>query len=236
MSHPILEALLNPFLICLLILIIICISTLDYSFKSAVFIATIVVLLIISTGFLPRFLCTTLENKYSYPKELNKLIKYVVVLGGGQDNNAILYCASIRRVLEGVKVYEQLGNATLILSGGGKASSSEAENMQKLIGVKKVILETRSLNTLEQFQNLVKIVKHEKFYLVTSAIHMPRAMYLANKFKLNALAVPVFSAGHKSKMWLPHAKNISYLNSAIHEYAGLVWYLGALKFSSQEYN
>lgn len=66
--------------------------------------------------------------------------------------------------------------------------------------------------------------------LVTSAIHMSRAMYLFQKTGLDPLAAPtnhLVKKGQQKKdfwYWLPSSGNIKRMESAIHEYVGLFWY------------
>ena len=64
--------------------------------------------------------------------------------------------------------------------------------------------------------------------VVTSAIHMPRSMYLFQKAGLNPIAAPTnhlvkTSLQHDPWYWNPSSYNIRKMEAAIHEYIGLFW-------------
>ena len=54
----------------------------------------------------------------------------------------------------------------------------------------RIVLETESVNTIENIRNIRTIVGRGSIALVTSAYHMPRAMQLARLAALNARAFP----------------------------------------------
>jgi uncharacterized SAM-binding protein YcdF (DUF218 family) len=84
------------------------------------------------------------------------------------------------------------------LSGGAPdaaAELSEAVAMRAFLvdlGVPtdRIVLETRSLNTIGNVREVRAIVGNQRVALVTSAYHMPRAMHLAKLGRLNASAFP----------------------------------------------
>ncbi|WP_242602116.1 YdcF family protein [Legionella nagasakiensis] len=195
---------------------------------------------IASTGWLPRFLTHQLESQYPVVTKANPAIRWIVVLGGGQaqyktsqDHN-LLYSASIRRLMEAVRLYRQLPGAKLLLSGGeygGK--TAEALRLAALtswfaIPQEDVILESGSMNTEEQARAIKLWVNNSPFYLVTSAIHMPRAMALCRTQGLKSIAAPTdFTYYWYDERWqktyLPNPNNLVYLNIAWHEMLGRAW-------------
>ena len=65
--------------------------------------------------------------------------------------------------------------------------------------------------------------------IVTSAIHMPRAMYLFQKAGLDPIAAPTSHLIKKGKkrnfwFWIPVSDNIKKTEAAVHEYVGMLWY------------
>ncbi|ASQ46678.1 hypothetical protein clem_10660 [Legionella clemsonensis] len=121
-----LEMLLNPYLICLLLftlfLIILWWRGNNWLVRWG-FTLTLVLFLIFSTGWLPQMLTRKLEDRYPAITQVNPAIHWVVVLSGGQSEindkpiNAQLNSASIKRLMEGIRLYQQLPQAQLLLSG-----------------------------------------------------------------------------------------------------------------------
>ena len=203
------------------------------------FILTFILLLICSTGWLPRHLSQYLEGQYPIIKKADHHIKWIVILSGGQAEfpntppNSILNSVSIDRLVEGVRLYRQIPHAKLVLSGGSSdAKISEAVNLAQValwfdIPKEYITLETKSINTADEAKELKSIIGKEPFYLVTSAIHMPRAMALCKAQGLHPIAAPTdFSSCWNKKnlklMLLPSPYNIYYLSVAMHEILGLI--------------
>jgi len=74
-----------------------------------------------------------------------------------------------------------------------------------------------------------EIVGKDKFILVTSAAHMPRAMGLFRKQGMEPIPAPTdYMAGEREGglrlgMFFPSAGSLEKAGSAIHEYLGMVW-------------
>jgi uncharacterized SAM-binding protein YcdF (DUF218 family) len=199
-----------------------------------------VLLLVFSTGWIPKLLTTTLEHRYPIVNKPNPHIQWIVVLSGGQSSandkpaNMLLYSASLKRLIEGIRLYHQLPSAKLLLSGGGYgADIKEAQRLASvtvLLGIpaNKIVLETNSINTAAQARMLKKYLGTAPFYLVTSATHMPRSMYMCQKEGLNPLAAPTdftvyWDSEYWRKVYLPNPQNLVYLTIAWHEILGLLW-------------
>lgn len=238
-----LEAMLNPFFM-VLCLIFLALIGLFYQWRYAPYRSILLLVfctfLMLSTGWLPAFLTHYLENQYQAIKTPRPSVAWIVVLSGGQaDLSGIvipdrLYGSSIKRLLEGMRVHNMLPESKLLISGGGYASEySEAESMHDLALMlrfpeKYMRLETKSLNTAEQIKAIKSMLKDEPFYLVTSAIHMPRAMALARKQGLKPIPAPTdytyyWQDERWQKTWIPNAQNIVYFNIALHELLGISW-------------
>lgn len=242
------ELLSNPFFISLglLFLCLCCWHSRFYSFIQPVLWLVLIGLLLLSTGWLPRYLTHQLEFRYPVVQQADPQIKWVVVFSGGQSQiqglpvNDIISSASIKRLVEGIRLLRALPEAQLILSGGGLTGElPEALNLAKLtewfsIPKQKVLLETKSLNTAEQARYLVAMLDKQPFYLVTSAIHMPRAMALCQNVGLNPIAAPTdftffWEMDNQAKIVVPNVYNLYYFSIAFHELLGRAW--AALPFS-----
>ncbi|RUR11909.1 YdcF family protein [Legionella sp. km772] len=192
------------------------------------------------TGWIPRYLTERLEANYSVVQFPDPKVKWVVVLGGGHHErenlpaNDLLSGASIKRLIEGVRLLKDLPQAKLLLSGGGDDSRfTEAALLKQLsqwffISQERIVLEPHSLNTEAQARALESLVHQEPFYLVTSAIHMPRAMFLCKRQGLAPIPAPsdftFFWYDHdQAKMFIPNIYNLYYSNIVLHELLGRAW-------------
>jgi uncharacterized SAM-binding protein YcdF (DUF218 family) len=167
-------------------------------------------------------------------------IKWVVVLGGGGSyssqlpNPSQLSNASLTRLLEGIRLQRQMPGSKLLLSEGSIFGSVPvALVMGKVaedLGVKKedIVLETESMDTESQAVLTFPLVGTERFFLVTSAYHMPRSLALFRKLGMNPIAAPTDFASLSSDSWAPSALypsagGLRRAELAVHEYLGLAW-------------
>ena len=86
--------------------------------------------------------------------------------------------------------------------------------------------EGRALNTIENMRNVRAIVGTGRVALVTSAFHMPRALELAARSKLDAAAFPVdYQSGTAGRAiwekWLPSAGVLIMSTLALREIVAL---------------
>ena len=183
-----------------------------------------------------------LEYRYppvlSFEKEAG--VKWVVVLGGGHASDARLPVTSqieetaLVRLVEGIRVHRMLPGSKLVLSGGPVFDRvPEAKLMAKLaedLGVSReqLVLEESSRDTKDEAKLIRKIIGRERFVLVTSASHMPRAVALFRKQGMNPIPDPT---GHLVKEstrlapndFFPSAHGFQKAKRAIYEYLGLLW-------------
>lgn len=98
-----------------------------------------------------------------------------------------------------------------------------------LLGVNEtdIILESESRDTRDEARLLKPLLGTNRFVLVTSASHMPRAMKLLQADGLHPEPAP---AGHKVKearanvaTLFPSPGFVNNSGSAMHEYLGLAW-------------
>lgn len=252
------EALLNPFAIILILLSItlcLCLTCHELSIRIYSAIPLIVCIFAFSTGWLPNALLHHLIQQYPMITKPQPDIPWIVVLGGGHKTyargipvNQMLMNASTNRFLEGIRLYQAAPKSKLILSGGGYHLSkkkfghlkpnipkdTDGFEMAQLaswfhIPKKDIIIESKSINTADQAQAIKALVGGDPFYLVTSAIHMPRSMALFHKQGLHPIAAPaeyfIYAQDHNT--WVDQIKpdpwNLVKMNFLCHEYLGLLW-------------
>lgn len=166
------------------------------------------VLLVFSLPFFPNMALHHLEGRVARftpdlaTGEQPMPIRFIVVLAGGHVPDPGISITSrfsydgLVRLVEGLWQYKKNPGSKLVLSGGpGPGFLTDAEIMAELaldLGVPGVdiLQESKSLDTFDQAKFLMNIVHKERFLLVTSAYHMPRAMSLFKKLGMSPLPVP----------------------------------------------
>lgn len=241
------EAILNPFFLGFLLLTLSIVWVLlhgDGRMARSCLLFSFAGFLLLSTGWLPSVLTAVLEKQYSIVMRVDPSIHWIVVLGGGHNGervevpaNELLSAVSIERLVEGVRLYRKLPYAKLLMSGGAmrpKEKTSEAAYLANVVSWfdiprNNVVLEDGSFNTADEAVAIKKIVRNEPFYLVTSAVHMPRSMALCHRQGLHPIAAPIdylsrhISDGPWEDRYLPNARNLVRSNTAWHELLGLFW-------------
>jgi uncharacterized SAM-binding protein YcdF (DUF218 family) len=170
----------------------------------------------------------------------------IVVLGGamrapgGQHELSSLIDNSSDRLLRALRLYHA-GKAPLILCTGGAGDPPEALVMSGLLqewGVppQDILLEDQSVNTRENalFSYSIsnaRAIRH--ILLVTSALHMPRAIAAFRKVGFEVTPAPAdfrtgwgSGAGRFGRLpeWLPDAGNLVWSQRAVKEWIGLLVY------------
>lgn len=250
------EAIFNPFSLILILLCITIGLCFFYPNSQARYYsgsALLICFFAFSTGWLPNWLIYHLARQYPIVITPDPSVHWVVVLGGGHHYyrntpvNQLLNTPTTHRFLEGVRLYQHLPGSKLILSGGGyhlstkhpgelrpnRVDNTDGFEMAELaswfqIPKTDIILETASINTQDQAIAIKPVVKSEPFYLVTSAIHMPRSMAWFQSQGLHPIAAPAESHfAHKKTRWKtqikPDPENLVKMNYISHEYVGLAW-------------
>jgi uncharacterized SAM-binding protein YcdF (DUF218 family) len=169
----------------------------------------------------------------------------IVVLGGGINPmlSRIYGATQINQSAERITVIPQLAraypNARMVYSGGDASllgdQGREADFLYPLLdsfGVprERIVLEARSRNTYENAvftRELVRPKPGERWLLVTSAFHMPRAIGCFRRAGFPVEPYPVDWHTARSLRLLPATKFASGLASfdnAVHEWTGLLVY------------
>ena len=179
--------------------------------------------------------------------EAAKGAEAIVVLGGGSatfraGGNQIneLSGASALRVLEGARLYELLDHPAVVVSGGtdelADALTPESVPMQQElvdlgVELEHITLESISGDTHEQARQLGELLEaneFEDFILVTSPIHMRRALSTMRAEGLDPVPSPSsqHSEGHvvESGGILPHPSALRASHAAIREGLAVLFY------------
>ncbi len=193
------------------------------SFKKAKIFLTIGFLWITIIAYVPfsNLLISPLETTYKKLKNIPKDIKYILLLGGDMEN----------RAWELLRLHHNLPDAKIITSGyAGRGEMPEAiktANILYNIGIPKssIIIHSKPKDTKEEAIKIKQLLKDEKFILITSAYHMPRALALFKKEGLNPIAAPTdFKIKDSDKaLSAPSGNNIKKTEIAWHEYIGTLW-------------
>lgn len=199
-------------------------------------------LLILSYAAVPDFFLSQLERKY--PPLIDTLpsekIQWVVVLGGGHASDPELPAtgqisgASLSRLIEGIRIYRQLPQSNLVLSGGivfdPKPEARTMLEVASVLGVNQdnLILDIASKDSKDQAVRIKEIIDNERFVLVTSASHLPRAMALFQAQDMNPIPAPTDfwikeSQSVNPGSLFPRIGNLKKMERAMHEYLGILW-------------
>lgn len=208
--------------------------------------STLGALALLLMGFTPLgyMLAAPLEARFPEPPRDMPAPDGIIVLGGAADaelsadKNWPVLSEAAERLTTPIALMREYPNARLVFTGGSATPGSrpEAEAVRRFwreAGVDKgdVLYEDRSRSTLENAvfaRERVQPKPGERWLLVTSALHMPRAMGVFRKAGFPAIAFPVDyrTQGDIGRLELPGGATgaLSLVDAAVHEWAGLVAY------------
>jgi uncharacterized SAM-binding protein YcdF (DUF218 family) len=212
--------------------------------RSYLYIIVLIIFYLISTPFIARHLSGLIEPEESLDLSQANDAQAIVVLGCNLYVNAPEYegaddvssCVLVR-LRYAAEIYQKT-KLPLMTSGGsvfGK-SDSEATVMSKVLeerfNVKTRWKEGHSVNTYQNVENAVAILKNENFnkiILVTHAIHMKRAKYSFEKsdFKIYAAPTYFFSAKSNNPVlldFMPDIHSLYVSRFVVYETIGLIWH------------
>lgn len=167
----------------------------------------------------------------------------VLVLAGGVDrlpssrtDFSVMNIQSRRRTERGVQYWRERSGRQVVLVGGkiGYRSSSNADLMGEYahwLGVPREVLrlERRSSNTHENASNAARMVPRlpQRISLVTSAMHMPRALMEFQAAGFDVCPLPTDFRSVPARLpdsLLPTSNSLSKTEAALHETLGNVFY------------
>ncbi len=195
-------------------------------------------IVLISYSPFSTYLIQPLEQKYKSYIKVDKDIKYVLVLGSSHASNdeisklSQLSKTALMRLGEGIRIYRELDNAKLIVSGYGGTDKVPHALVSKDVAVslgvptEDILTQEEAKDTEEEAIYAKKTIKNDKFILVTSASHMPRAIKIFNSKKMKPIPAPTdyLSKDDGKFNRVPKAKEIRKTEFAMHEYLGTLWH------------
>jgi uncharacterized SAM-binding protein YcdF (DUF218 family) len=210
--------------------------------------AFIMTVVTIGLGLLPisTYLMVPLEERFPPFQDDGKPVDGIVLLGGAVDasdsisRGQLIANESAERVLDTIQLAHRYPQARILISGGGGTvfgdGAGEAPVIAdyfKSIGIDpaRIIVEDRSRTTSENAfysRDMVKPREGERWLLVTSAWHMPRAIGVFERVGFTVTAYPVdFRTGGASNNDRPFASisdGLRRLDVGAKEWAGLIGY------------
>jgi uncharacterized SAM-binding protein YcdF (DUF218 family) len=137
---------------------------------------------------------------------------------------------------EGIRLQRLLPESKLVLSGGSNGAENTEAQVLAAAGASlgapagRMVLESQSCDTIDEVRVLHDIVGEERFALVTSATHLPRAMAMFKQAGMNPVPAPTdYLVNDEARgMYavlglLPHAGAGLMIERALHEYLGILW-------------
>jgi len=162
-------------------------------------------------------------------------VDYVVVLGGGvsprgEDASALseLSGPTLARLAEGIRLHRAEPKSRLLLSGSGSTEKTESSVMKRAaisLGVdpSQIEVEESTMNTAEQALLISERMVGKRYYLVSSAEHMPRVLTAFTEAGANPIPAPT---GHETYaeearlgnlIGMPHSQNLHAVDRVIYE-------------------
>lgn len=198
----------------------------------------LILLVVGGSGAVSSRLVGVVENRYEPVVDIEAVqdIRWVVVLGAGNSMDASLP-AGVRlsepasvRLMEGIRLHRQLAGSRLVVSGGMEGDAvSHAELMAEAaigLGVapENLVVHRLAKDTAEEAVAAQAVFGDERFLLVTSASHMPRAMRLFEDLGMQPVAAPTqFMGRARANSVLPDGVNLRKVERAVYEFMGLLW-------------
>lgn len=221
-----------------------------YHLAKVLLVAMFALYYIFSVQLTADLLAYSLERQYPSPAIINQEgIQAIVILAGGADESSgELSGVSWRRLWRGIEVYRQLAEKIPILYSGasgnpfdqyvGEALLAKQYAVSMGIPEKQFWTETESRTTAESGREVRRFLeehfpnlKAQKIILITSGIHMPRAVAVMKKQGIEVL--PISADLHDNKKifslnlfdLLPSAGSFNSSVTSVHEWLGMVGYL-----------
>lgn len=205
----------------------------------------VVALAMLALTLLPvgRPLQYALENRFASPSAMPARVDGIVVLGGSSnpaltaERGQISFGGAVEREIEAAALAARFPQAKVIIAGGmGSDELREADVEGELLvrlGVdrSRLILERRSRNTAENLGfafALANPTPDEVWILVTSALHMPRAMGVARRLGWTMLPFPVDyglpQTSPGTELEFDFLGHLGGVDRVVHQWVGLIAY------------
>ena len=194
------------------------------------------------------FLIAPLENRFPMPPSDLPSLEGIIVLGGAINDGAsaargeTVFDEGGERLTEAVVLAKRYPQARVVYTSGTTsfvpgATSTEALQARKFmsqmgIAPERVTIEDKSRNTDENARFTAAIVHpqaSQRWIIVTSAFHMPRAIGVFEKAGFHPIAYPVsfYTFGRSSddlRLSFESERSLRVFEIALHEWIGLAAY------------
>ena len=238
-----------------IILILLLVSYRKFKWAKIILVGLLIFYYGLSTAPMSDMIARSLESKVSQDvQSMDGMIddvEAIVILSGGAHKagglrpHDELTKESLKRIYHGVKVYRELrSHIPIIFTGGSgnpfkqrKGIGKVAESFLLTAGVLKedIRIEDSSRDTYESGVEVKRILDNRfpemtnhKVFLVTSAIHLPRATKVFQRLGLNPIPAPSsYDSGpldYNPLSFLPSIGSFTTSTAAIHEWIGIVGY------------
>lgn len=171
----------------------------------AVLTAGVAGLLLVGFGPVTAIAVWILENRFPQVIQIAGDVDGVVILGGGERlRRGQIVVGSAARLQTGADIARRFPKAKLLFSGGvansfGADEAGEAPVASHLLGLlgvadERLLIEDRARNTRESAMFISQkfpFPPGERWFLVTSAVHIPRAVGAFRKCGMNVIPYPV---------------------------------------------
>ena len=190
---------------------------------------------IVGNGPFAYYLLGMLEHRYAPLKEITSGSNYesiAVLAGYGVSDDyfppsSMVNDASLFRTVEAARLWHQSPSTVILLAGPKNGTLAMAALLQALrIPDKAIKRLTHTQSTSGNIESLLPWVKNTPFVLVTSAGHMPRAMWLCRQAGLSPIPAPTdyYTSPNPMKAnWLPSPFNLKCSDLAFHELLALLY-------------
>lgn len=184
----------------------------------------------------------TLENRFPQVTEIAGKVDGIVVLGGGERlSRGQPVVGSAARLLAAAEIARRFPDAQLLFSGGvansfgtkGVREAPVACQVLGLLGVdgSRLRIEDCASNTRESAMFIAKqspLPKSERWFLITSAVHMPRAVGAFRAAGMEVIPYPVdYSLSAEFRLFDLRRGTAGWLvlaEGAVREWMGLIAY------------
>lgn len=196
-------------------------------------------------GVLNNILMVYLEERFSNYTNVVSDTPYsgIIVMAGTERltystyHNQVTLNGAAERLIETAKLARQFPHLPIIFCGGGKRKNmlSETDVARKFfteagIDISRIRFDDHSYNSYTnaiEARKYIKDTEKEKWLLVTSAFHMPRAVGAYRKAGINIQPYPVDYRSDLNALSIhsPNTgRNLYELDFAVHEWVGLLVY------------
>ncbi len=168
--------------------------------------------------------------------EMLKNTEVIVVLGGG-GQAGVPSGATYERIVAAVGMFRQGGAKFFVVQGAAHipGDPTDAEIMKNIalekgVPAEKILVDYNSRTTAEHPPQLKALLPEnvERIGIVTSALHMPRAIVVFQKSFPNKSIIPLPVSFRRprytSASMVPSVDALARSTAALHEWIGIIWY------------